>query len=306
VVRLTAIVPATNRPATLERCVGAIQAAETPPEEVIVVTEAPGPGPAAARNEGARRAGGDVLVFVDADVLPRPDAFARIRAAFTEDPGLVALIGSYDDAPEAPGVVSRFRNLLHHHTHQLAGGSAETFWAGLGAVRRNAFLAVGGFDQERYRVPSVEDIDLGLRLGAEGATIRLDPALQGTHLKAWTLAEMVRTDLLRRGIPWIGLLLRSGRRSQALNLGWRQRLSAAASVLVAGALLARRAGVAASALLALVALNRRFYALLSRRLGPGAAALGVALHVLHYLVSALALPLGVLAHLWERRGRRTG
>ena len=56
--RLSAIVPATNEPATLDRCVAAIRTAEEPPEEVIVVSEASAPGPAAARNEGAERATG--------------------------------------------------------------------------------------------------------------------------------------------------------------------------------------------------------------------------------------------------------
>src|SRR5205807_8681242 len=63
----------------------------------------------------------------------------------------------------------------------------STFWAGLGAVRRDAFEAVGGFDAERYLVPSVEDIDLGARLATTGHRIELDPAVQGTHLKAWSL-----------------------------------------------------------------------------------------------------------------------
>src|SRR5581483_8555183 len=173
---LSAIVPATNAPPTLEACRDAIQAADEAPEELIVVLE--GAGPADARNRGAARATGDVLVFVDADVVVHGDAFARIRRAF-EDPSLVALFGSYDDRPAAPGTVSVFRNLLHHHVHQSGAGPATTFWAGLGAVRRDAFEAVGGFDAERYLVPSVEDIDLGTRLVAAGRRIELDPSVQG-------------------------------------------------------------------------------------------------------------------------------
>src|SRR5262249_6575525 len=133
--RLTAIVPATDAPPTLARCVEAIRAADEPPEQVVVVEWAGGPGPAAARDEGAARAEGDVLVFVAADVVVHRDAFVRLRAALA-DPGLAAVFGSYDDRPEAPGSVSQFRNLLHHHVHQEGAGPATTFWAGLGAVRR--------------------------------------------------------------------------------------------------------------------------------------------------------------------------
>ena len=140
--RISAIVPATDAPATLGRCLAALAAADEPPEEVIVVDSADRPGPAAARNEGARRAIGELLVFVDADVEPHRDAFTRLRAAFAADPGLDALFGSYDDDPADQALVSRFRNLLHHHVHQEGAGPAETFWAGLGAIRRDSFLAV--------------------------------------------------------------------------------------------------------------------------------------------------------------------
>ncbi|MGH7896935.1 MAG: acetone carboxylase subunit gamma, partial [Candidatus Binatia bacterium] len=44
---------------------------------------------------------------------------------------------------------SRFRNLLHRHVHQEGAGPATTFWAGLGAIRREAFERVGGFDALR-------------------------------------------------------------------------------------------------------------------------------------------------------------
>ena len=128
-------------------------------------------------------------------------------------PRLVAVFGSYDDQPADPAPVSRFRNLLHHHVHSSSPGPAETFWAGLGAIRRDAFLAAGGFDAARYPEPAIEDIELGTRLVADGASIVLDPQIRGTHLKRWSLTSMVRTDLVRRGIPWVQLQLESGRSS---------------------------------------------------------------------------------------------
>ena len=81
----------------------------------------PQPGiarPAAARNAGARGATAPLVFFLDADVAVHPDTLARALARFEADPGLVGLFGSYDDAPDAPGLVSQFRNLLHHFVHQ--------------------------------------------------------------------------------------------------------------------------------------------------------------------------------------------
>jgi GT2 family glycosyltransferase len=292
---LAVIVPATDQPPTLERCVEAIRAAQHPPDEIIVVDQPAGAGAAAARNAGAARSHAEVLAFVDSDVIVRPEAFVRMRRAFAADRGLSAVFGSYDDAPEAPGAVSGFRNLLHHHVHQSSAGRVRTFWAGLGAVRRDAFLVAGGFDEHRYPDPSIEDIDFGMRLADAGARIELDPGLQGKHLKAWTLAEAARTDFTRRGVPWVRLLRERRRIPNDLNLGWQHRASAAASVIGLAALAARRPKAAAVAALTLLALNQSFYALLLRRRGPAEAVAGVGLHALHHAVGAASVPVGLLA-----------
>ncbi|HEX6656255.1 MAG TPA: glycosyltransferase [Candidatus Limnocylindria bacterium] len=278
---------------------GAIRAATSPPEEVIVIDAPRGAGPAEARNLGARRAAGDILVFVDSDVAVHANVFGAIREHF-DDPGLAAVFGSYDDSPSEPGNVSAFRNLLHHHVHQDSPGAATTFWAGLGAVRREAFLAAGEFDALRFPSASIEDIEFGMRLAERGARIELDPGLLGTHLKRWRLAQMIRTDLLDRGVPWVLLLLRSRRASSALNLGWRHRLSAVLAIVGTAAVVRRRVIGTAAVLSILVALNRSFYALLWRRLGPPGAALGVLLHVLHHLTAAAAVPYALAVYARDR------
>ncbi len=259
-----------------------------------------GLGPAAARNAGAERARGDVLVFVDADVIVHADALGRIRSAFEADPGLAGVFGAYDEAPEAPGAVSAFRNLLHHHVHVQAAGEAETFWAGLGALRRDAFDAVSGFD-ERYGEASIEDVELGLRLTAAGFRIVLDPAIRGTHLKRWSVASMARTDFARRGVPWVELMLERRTLPSSLNLGWRHRLSAAASLGGAAALLRGRPRGALAAAAVLVTLNGRLYVLVARRRGPAAGLAAIGLHAIHHLCAAAAVPAGAIAFL--RRAR---
>jgi hypothetical protein len=302
---LTAVVPATDAPPSLDRCRVAIEGAAEPPDEVVVVEDG-GLTATQARNAGVARATGEVVVFVDADVEVHADAFRRIRAAFTGDPALDALFGSYDDAPGDPGVVSTFRNLLHHHVHQRSAGPAETFWTGLGAVRRSAFLAAGGFDEETYRHPSIEDIELGTRLRSRGATIRLDPSVQGTHLKTWTLRSMVWTDLVRRGVPWICLQVRTRRAATTLNCGWRHRISAAAVVLLLVAALMRAPLFAAATASAVVLLNHGFYRVLLSRLGPLGAVAGVGLHAIHHLVAVASVPVGIAAavHAGRRDPRR--
>lgn len=303
---LSVVVPATDAPPTLGRCLAALAAADGADAVEVVVVEAPARlSAAAARNVGVARATGEVVVFVDADVEVHADALVRIRDAFAADPALVGLFGAYDDTPGISTTVSAFRNLLHHHVHRQGAGRSETFWTGLGAVRRDAFLAVGGFDEDRYPHPSVEDIDLGRRLAATGAPIVLDPSIQGTHLKAWTLRSMLWTDFARRGTPWVAMQLRARKVSSALNLGWRHRLSALACVVALVGLVLLRPLVVAGALGALCALNHAFYALLVRRQGPGRAGVGVLLHALHHLVAVASVPVGLWAGMAaERRAGR--
>src|SRR5918994_2868942 len=297
---ISVVVPATDGPPTLTRCVRAIEAGDERPGELLVIGDPPGAGPAEARNRGARRAAGDVVIFVDADVEVHPDAVGRIRAAFARDPGLTALFGAYDVDPAAPGTVSRFRNLLHHYVHATSPGPASTFWAGIGAVRRGPFLAAGGFDARRYPRPAVEDIELGGRLCEAGGGVEPDPPVRGTHLKSWTLGEAVATDFARRGVPWARLQLETRRPSRALNLGWRHRASAALVALGAAALVTRRPAAAAGAVAALLALNRSFYALLADRGGAGLAAAGVGLHAVHHATAIAAVPAAIALHLASR------
>jgi GT2 family glycosyltransferase len=295
---LTVVVPATDAPACLPRCLEAL-ARSGEPHTVEVVTQPPGSGPAAARNAGVARGGAAIVVFVDADVEVHPDALRRLRERLDGDQALAAVFGAYDADPAAEQVVSRFRNLLHHHVHVSSPGRATTFWAGLGAVRREAFDAIGGFDEQRFPQPSIEDVELGMRLCAAGGRIELDPAVRGRHLKRWTLRSMVRTDFAARGVPWVILALERGGAGSALNLGWRHRVAAAAAVLAVTAATLRRPAAAIAGVAAMTAANRGFYVLLARRGGLRLALAGVPLHLVHHLTAVASVPAGLA--LWARR-----
>jgi GT2 family glycosyltransferase len=178
-------------------------------------------GPAVARNRGAALAAASILVFVDADVVPHESAIP-LMVQHLADGDVAAVFGAYDHTPAHPGFFSQYRNLAHAFVHERARGQASTFWAGLGAVRASAFAAVGGFD-ERFRRPSIEDIDLGYRLRAAGGRLRLDPSIRGTHLRRWTLRSSIVTDVRDRGVPWTQALFKFGALTDDLNISWAGR-----------------------------------------------------------------------------------
>jgi GT2 family glycosyltransferase len=296
-----------------------VAASAPPPLEVILVCDGDVPGAeplaaaagclvrrtaerrgaAAARNSGARAVSGDVILFLDADVLAPPDLVGRVAAAFDARPELTGLIGSYDAAPSDAALVSQYRNLLHHYVHQTSEPEASTFWGACGAVRVQALREIGGFD-ETYPDASIEDIELGARLRAAGRTLRLDRTLQVKHLKRWTLGSFLWTDLYRRALPWTRLMLRHRHMPNDLNLRVRHRLSVLASAaLVASLPLALVAGAARAipvVLLAVfVACNAGFLAFLWRR-SPRLALAAVPLHVLHNLAGGTGFALALLGH----------
>ncbi len=264
-------------------------------------------GPAVARNRGAAAARGDLLVFVDSDVIVHPKALARLCAHFATHPDLGAAFGAYDFAPAGQGLVSRCQNLRHAFTHREANREAETFWAGLGAVRADAFWQVGGFD-ERFTRSSVEDIDLGYRIRRTGRRILLDPESQGTHLKQWTFRSALMSDLRDRGIPWIQLMHRYERWQDHLNVTRRHRIAVVIAylALIAAVTALWFPAVAMTLLPALAALwwlDHRYYRFLAGQLGVVATLQWFPLQLLHHLGNGVAVAIGTsLYHLRRSTG----
>jgi glycosyltransferase involved in cell wall biosynthesis len=261
------------------------------------VLEIDGPsGPAVGRNRGAQIAQGDILVFVDSDVVVTRTAVDRLLNIFVAEPQVAAVFGAYDEEPAESNFISQYKNLSHSFIHQSSSVVAHTFWAGFGAVRADVFAEIGGFD-ERFTRPCIEDIDLGYRLTAAGHEVRLDHQLRACHLKRWTWRSMIASDVLDRGIPWTQLILRFGRFNNDLNLksGYRAcvvlsyllPLCLLASLINASFLLLAAAGVAA-----LGYLGRRFYAFFIRQRGLWFAARVFPLHYCYHVYNGFSFVAG--------------
>jgi GT2 family glycosyltransferase len=234
----------------------------------------------------------------------------RVARTFAERNDIAALFGSYDDTPAAKGIVSQYRNLLHHYTHQTSARDATTFWSGCGAVRSEIFKKLGGFDAVRYSSPSIEDIELGHRLRRAGHRILLDPELQAKHLKKWTLGSVIRTDITKRAIPWTQLILEDGGAPDDLNLKRGQRVCGLMTILIVLALpLAlyrfELALIPMAAFGAVVFVNRDLYQFFAKNRGFVFASASVALHLLYYLYSSLSYVYAVAGWKGSLRRRST-
>lgn len=264
-------------------------------------------GPARARNVGAAAATGDILFFLDADVAIGADTLNRVVDSFQRHPQFSALIGSYDNAPGAPNFLSQYKNLLHHYTHQTASPEASTFWGACGAIRREVFLEMGGFD-ESYRQPCIEDIELGYRLKQAGHRILLDRSVQVKHLKRWEPVSLLKADFCYRALPWTELIWRDRQLVNDLNLQTSSRLSVvsvyALTAAVVTAVVWSEAQVVAIGLAVLIAMlllsiNAPIYRFFQQQRNLGFALRVIPWHWLYYGYGGLAFALGTARYWWQ-------
>jgi glycosyltransferase involved in cell wall biosynthesis len=326
---LSIIIPVYNGGSDLKRCLTALRGSSFGDWELIVVDDGSTDGsdelagrsgakviasrgrmgPAAARNMGAEMARGDYLLFLDADCVVQPDTLGLVVESFQTDPGLEALFGSYDDSPGAANFMAQYKNLFHHYVHQHGREEASTFWTGCGAMKRTRFLALGGFDIQRYRRPSIEDIDLGYRLKRAGGRIRLAKNIQVKHLKAWSFLAVLKSDIFDRGIPWTRLILRDRVFTGDLNLQIHNRVSVVATyglLLSLAISLFQPQGlvVTLGLVLLLLILNFDLYRFFYDKRGLAFSLRVIPLHWLYYFYNAISFGLGLLLHwqdqLWAR------
>jgi len=309
---ISVIVPAYNAEATLGDCLKALRNMTVEPVEVLVYVDGstdgteqiardagaqvlknsgPPKGPALARNAAAAVANSDLLWFVDADVIVSPDCLRRLIDDMQAN-AAVGAFGSYDDKPASLRATSLYANLRHHYVHQRGNPDATTFWSGIGLMRRDIFLQFGGFDWERFPYPSVEDVELGMRVVAAGYRIRLVPSALGKHCKDWSLWRVWHTDVLRRARPWSLLLSERPGAAKDLNLAKEERARAFLALMIPTLL----AGVLFSSIFLLLAavtallygfVNRGFFSFLFQRLPMTAFAVAVAMHWCYHCYSAL-------------------
>ena len=238
-------------------------------------------------------------MFVDADVIIHPDAIDRLVGG-VQSTGAVAAFGSYDDHPRSRRLPALYANLRHHFVHQSGSREATTFWSGIGLMRTDVFREFGGYDDVLFAHPSIEDVELGMRLINTGKRIRLVPEAQGTHWKDWTLWRVWHTDVVRRALPW-SRLIADGQVAEAdLNLARKERILAvlalSAPTALVGGMFFKPLWVAVPVLIALYVIGIfPFVRVLARRMNVLQLAAAVALHLSYHIYASVTYAMVMLA-----------
>jgi GT2 family glycosyltransferase len=213
--KISVVMPVYNAEATLEECLTKLAQSTFEDFEVVVVDDGSTDqskeimgrfpvrvvptsgriGPAAARNLGAQVATGEYLFFIDSDVMVRPDTLALLAEGFAQD-GVDAFCGVQAAEMRHRDLLSQYKNLWMRWTYLRQTGDVPLFYTTAAAIRRDAFLRVGGFDTG-YATPNVEDTAFGQKLRRLGVRVRIHPRLEVEHVKRYSLGGLLRTDFMR-------------------------------------------------------------------------------------------------------------
>ncbi|GAA4094941.1 glycosyltransferase family 2 protein [Actinomadura miaoliensis] len=245
---VTVIVPNYNYAATLGRCLEAIQAQTYSPLEILVaddcstddsvaVAESMGvtvistrrnAGQAVARNLGAAHARGEILFFVDSDLVIEPDAVANAVKILNADPKVGAICGIEDPVPLIRDkMIKEYRALQYHYWSLTPNGIVSFLFSAMFAIRADVFAEVGPFDP---RLRWSEEVEFGHRL-SRNYQIRLTADLRGRHDPDDSLRGLLR-KLFHRGRVRVPLYARKKEFAQGFETASRVWSSVAAFLAV--------------------------------------------------------------------------
>jgi glycosyltransferase involved in cell wall biosynthesis len=224
-VQISVVVPVRNGGDTIRCCLDSLKQSDFPEFEVIVVDDCSNQdlsqvareygfrgvrltrpsGSWRARNKGAELAKGDVIIFVDCDMIVPPHAIRRIHDHFSGN-HYAAVSGICGAKTSSRRLATMYKNLWMYHSYTRSPEDFGWFISGIGAVKREVFFDLEGFDSEFDTRTGGGDLEFGRRIKEAGRDILLDKALLVEHLKPYSLWSLLRNDF-NRSRGWLQLVV---------------------------------------------------------------------------------------------------
>ncbi len=169
-------------------------------------------GPARARNIGVKVAKGDIIFFLDADVIVMDGTIKEVRDFFDNNPSAKCVIGICETEPLNNGFVPRYMAMFEYiHLIGRKDNRVSVFAPRCGAIRKEFFQRIGGYN-ESYKGADVEDFELARRINRTDPII-LNERIRVKHQFA-NLRQAIR-NYFKRAVMWVHLFFREKRLDNA-------------------------------------------------------------------------------------------
>ncbi len=170
---------------------------ELHPAAALRIVEQPNRGLSASRNTGIGMAQGELIIFIDDDIICRPDVFRRHVEAHT-GPDAVVAHGALFLASGSPASILTCANESWYQNHNrhlnLQGGlkwPEQTFLISNSSIPRSVLLSCGGLDEN---LPAKDDFELGWRLWKAGIRFQYLPAAVAYELSVKSSRSFLFND----------------------------------------------------------------------------------------------------------------
>ena len=152
-------------------------------------------GPAGARNNGARNARNEIIVFLDSDCVPEKNWLEEMVKPFS-DRNVAGVQGAYRSRQKE--LIAVFGQIEIEHRYELMKKSRKVDWIGSysAAYKKSIFLEEGGFD-EAYRIASGEDPDFSYTLSENGYRLVFNQNAIVWHYHPASLPKYLRAKFYR-------------------------------------------------------------------------------------------------------------
>lgn len=165
------------------------------PLDVVALSQT-NQGPAAARNLGVEHATGELVVFVDDDVVAEPGLLRAHLAAHARRGDRTVVIGPMLNPPDhamSPWIAWEQEMLAKQYRAMDRGdytATARQFYTGNASLRLEHLRSVGGFDTAFRRA---EDVELAFRLDDLGLEFHYEREAVGLHYAERSYEAWLRT-----------------------------------------------------------------------------------------------------------------
>lgn len=236
--KISVVIPAYNSEEYLPKCLEGVLASSHKVDEIVVISDGSTDSTVEiaqrfgaktvhfeknnsanyCRNYGAEIAVGDILLFMDSDVVCKADTVKNIIDVFQNE-NVDAVVGLYAVSDKYKNLSSRYKNLWIRFSYLKSKSSIDWIFGAISAIRKKTFFKINGFSSELHSKAGIDDLELGKRMKEHDYKITLNHTVEVEHLKNFTFWSLMRNEL-HRSLWFVVLAAKKGQISASPRKGF--------------------------------------------------------------------------------------